>query len=135
MKALTSFLLLASLTLTGCYKITYHNGNGGGAYPTSEQWHHGAIYGILEISKPVQLNQVCPSGFAKVHNEISLVNSVAMWVVGSVTATIGLPAGLWQPHTVSVWCNSGASYRLQVNEQNMVVAAEVLEGAEPTDLP
>ncbi len=135
MKALTSFLLLASLTLTGCYKITYHNGNGGGAYPTSEQWHHGAIYGILEISKPVQLNQVCPSGFAKVHNEISLVNSVAMWVVGSVTATIGLPAGLWQPHTVSVWCNSGASYRLQVDEQNMVVAAEVLEGAEPTDLP
>ncbi len=135
MKALSSILLLASLSLTGCYKITYHNGNGGGAYPTSEQWHHGAIYGILEISKPVQLNQVCPSGFAKVHNEISLGNGVAMYVFGSVTAMFGLPAGLWQPHTVSVWCNSGASYRLQVDDQNLVVAAETLEGSETTDLP
>ncbi len=135
MKALTSLLMLASLTLTGCYKITYHNGNGAGAYPTSETWHHGAVYGIVEITKPVQLNQVCPTGFAKVHNEISLVNGVAMYVVGSVTAMVGLPAGLWQPHTVSVWCNSGASYRLQVDDNDMVVAAEALDVAEPTDLP
>lgn len=135
MKALSSILLLASLALTGCYKISYHNGNGGGGYPASEQWHHGAVYGIIEITKPVQLNQICPGGFAKVHNEISLVNGVAMWVVGSVTATFGLPAGLWQPHTVSVWCNSGASYRLQVDDQDMVVAAEVLENPELTYLP
>lgn len=108
--------------LTGCFKINYHTGQPAEPMPTYNEWHHLAVLGLVEISDPIALNQVCPSGFAEVHNEVSLVNGL---VPIGISMCTGL-GWLYNPHTVTVKCVGGKAYRLQMNDEGMVAAAEFL---------
>jgi hypothetical protein len=116
------FLLLASLWLSSCYKIDYVTGLQSSSVPTASEWHHIGIFGLVEFSEPVPLQQICPTGFAKVHNETSFAN-------GAVTFALGLVALNWayQPSTVSVYCKSGAAYNVDVDEQGLALSAERFE--------
>lgn len=114
--------LLASLglLLTGCYKINYVAGPSA-PYPQTTDWHHIGIFGLVEFSEPVMLDRICPSGFARVENQISFVNGLVPIALG----TVGL-AWVYQPHTVKVYCRSGQAYEVSVNEDGMALSAAPL---------
>jgi hypothetical protein len=118
-------LLLAALlaSTTGCFKIRYITNTPAEATPAMERWHHNAIAGLWEISKPVNVTEACPQGFAEVRNETTFLNWLAGAAVqaavsiplqiatsrvdattGAVTSGYTVPVQLWSPQTVSVTC-------------------------------
>jgi len=122
-------LALASLGLlltTGCYKIDYVQGPSQ-PYPQRVEWHHIGIFGLVEFSEPVRLDQICPQGFARVHNERSVLNSLVTIALG----TVGM-SWAYSPYTVDVFCSSGQAYKVQVNEQGLATSAQRLPDAEPS---
>lgn len=111
-----ALLAAAALSLGGCYKIDYLNGPSD-PYAAETQWHHIGIWGLVEFSNPVRLNQVCPNGWGKVHNERSFLNGLVSWIIGN---------GLYTPYTVEVHCASGQAYKVTVNEEGLATRAEPL---------
>ena len=118
--------LLAGLLSTGCYKIDYVAGPSA-PYPQTTEWHHIGILGLVEFSEPVQLDMICPGGFARVHNEVSFVNGVVTLALGFV----GL-SWAYQPHTVQVYCKSGQAYDVQLDGNGLATAATRLPDVDPT---
>ncbi|NOY26471.1 MAG: hypothetical protein GXP62_11415 [Oligoflexia bacterium] len=127
---MTRQLALACLTAllsSGCYKIDYVAGPSN-PMPQSTQWHHIGIFGLIEFSAPVRLDQICPNGFARVHNEISVVNGLAMLAVNAVT--VGTLGWAYQPHTVQVYCSSGQAYNVQLNGDGLAMSAQRVDPVE-----
>ena len=116
-----ALLLSAALMLGGCYKIDYVRGAPSSAVPTSTQWQHIGILGLFEFSDPVPLQNICPTGFARVHHEITVVNWLVTAAIGAVTA--GSLSWVYQHSTISVYCNSGQAFDVEVNESGMAIAA------------
>jgi hypothetical protein len=116
-----ALLLSAALMLSGCYKIDYMRSAPASPVPTSQQWHHIGILALVEFSDPVPLQTICPTGFARVHHEVSIVNGLVTMVLGSLTG--GIVSSLYQPSTISVYCNSGQAFDVQVDDSGMAVAA------------
>lgn len=112
-----ALLLSAGLLLSGCYKIDYVRGVPSSSVPTSSSWHHIGIFGLVELSDPVPLNTICPTGFARVHHEVSIANSAVTYLLG----TVGLNWA-YQPSTISVYCNSGQAYDVEVDDSGMAVS-------------
>lgn len=123
MSSRAALLALAATALlsSGCYKINYVAAPSA-PYPQVTQWHHIGLLGLVEFSSPVMLDQICPGGFARVENEVSLINSlvspIALGFVGVAWA--------YQPHTTNVYCKSGQAYNVQLNEDGMALSAEPL---------
>lgn len=121
MSSRAAIIGLAALLSSGCYKINYVAAPSA-PYPQVTAWHHIGILGLVEFSSPVMLDQICPAGFARVENQISLINSlVSPFALGFV----GL-GWAYQPHTVKVYCKSGQSYNVELNEDGMALSAEPL---------
>lgn len=59
-----------------------------------EKWHHGALVGIIEISEPYNLEQICPHGWAEVKTETSFTNFVAASLLNDWYA----------PQTITIRC-------------------------------
>lgn len=108
-------LPLLALTLAGCFTIRYERRAAPEAGAPRERWHHGLVGGLIDASGPVELDQACPDGFARVENEVTFFN----WVGQVLTGAGGLwlaNANVWAPSTVRVTCArpSGASRTLTV---------------------
>ena len=88
----------ASAALAGCYTIRYERRAAPEGGAPREQWHHGLLGGILDVSGPVQLAEACPDGFATVEHQTTFFNWFGQVVTG------GRPAPLWEPTTVRVQC-------------------------------
>ncbi len=116
--------------LSGCYKIDYVNGPKTG--PEQTIWHHRVALGIVELPGPIKLNELCPTGFAAAHTEISFLNGLVTNVLGNI---IPSGAALYNPSTVQVWCNSGAAYDATLDDEGMVVEAALIPGAMPAEAP
>ena len=114
-----ALLLSAALMLGGCYKIDYVRSTPSSGVPTSTEWHHIGIIGLVEFSDPVPLQNICPTGFSKVHHEVSFINGLVTYGL-NVFGGLGF---LYQPSTISVYCNNGQAFDVQVDEAGMAVAA------------
>jgi hypothetical protein len=89
-------VLAASLALTGCFHIRYANEGPPAADPAQKGWHHGVVFGLVEISEPENVSKACPGGFALARSEES-------FVAGLVNA---ITLGIYNPTNVYVYCTA-----------------------------
>lgn len=86
--------LIATLTLSSCSTISFvADKNANESYETSE-WHHNIIYGLVEISNPVNVSQTCKNGFSAIRTERTFLNSLVGGIAGNI----------YNPMTVSMSC-------------------------------
>ena len=95
MGALKTVALILMLGAAGCYRIKYTTTRPPAPAPNYDEWHHNMIFGLAEISSPVNISQSCPNGVAVVENQQTFVN-------GLVTAVTLF--WIWEPTTVTVTC-------------------------------
>jgi len=98
MRALKTVALTLIFCAPGCYRIKYTTRQPPAPAPNYDEWHHNMIFGLAEISSPVNVSQACPNGIALVENEQTFVN-------GLVTALTLF--WIWEPSTVRVTCGVG----------------------------
>jgi len=94
---------LAVAALAGCYTIRYERRLPPEGGAPREQWHHGLLGGVVDLSGPVKLAEVCPDGFARVESQVTFFN----WIGQLLTSGGGLAllkAPVWAPQTVRVAC-------------------------------
>ena len=110
------FAMLAAVTLSaGCYKMNYINAAPSGTPGFEDEWRDIIIFGLVELDDPVALDQVCPNGWAKVHNERTFENGLVSWAL-----TIVLLGWVYTPHATTVWCAGGSAYDVELNGDGMV---------------
>ena len=105
-------LALASVALSGCFttRIYAQARTGGRVSQVEEEWHHIAIFGLVELSDAIALDRVCPEGVAHIDQEETFLNGL----VSSICQ------GLYNPQTVTVYCVDGRSARLTLDEGGQV---------------
>lgn len=95
-KRLSGFFLLAGFVLfnSGCSTMVFVNGTSGDqgragpvAALENEEWHHDGVFGLVEFSPPVDLQNRCNgSDWKSVKIEKTFVNGLASAVVNSALA-------------------------------------------------
>ncbi len=118
LNTLSRLLLAAVLALgaTGCFHATFIDGGSAGGAPSAtwnERWYHGALNGLVDLSGPLSLDEVCPQGWSRIEQQISFLNGFASNFTG----------GLYSPHTVTIYCKGGAAYDAVRDHQGMVLVA------------
>ncbi len=103
MRRLSSILVVAAfaLPLAGCLQHTYVVGVGApGGEIVYKHWHHHWLFGLIrpKLQEQVDIDKLCPSGSAVIHQEVSFTNGI----VDVLTAFI------YSPTTVTVTCDVGA---------------------------
>jgi len=113
-----AILVLAALAIVGCFKHTFTVGDGApNGQVVYDAWHAHWLFGIInsDITENINLKQVCPSGDATIHEEISFIN-------GLIGALIGV---IYYPTTVTIRCRGGrgeATLDLTVEQAAQIVA-------------
>ena len=105
-------LLLAA---AGCYEHTYTVGAGAPNAPVAyDKWHQHWIGGLISPDQEVRVREVCASGDATIHQELTFLN-------GLVSALTG---GIFTPMTVKVRCRNGrrTSVDLSADDVARIVA-------------
>jgi hypothetical protein len=95
--ALAGVVLLAG---SGCYSTHVTNGKAA-ASPSMQYdgaWHHGFVIGLVEVSGPYNLKEICPNGWAEIQTKTSFLN-------GLVNAVVGI----YNPQTVTIRCAEGGA--------------------------
>ncbi len=96
-KNLVFAILLVGIGASGCHKIYYHNGGPAVANKAAAQyneWHHGAVFGIVEVSDPINVKTRCQRGWDTVETENSFLTGLVS----------GLTYGLYTPREANVVC-------------------------------
>lgn len=93
MKKLTCLALLVATT--GCFHFHYVTDEKPAPAPSSEAWHHGFVWGLVE-GMPVDVTKVCPSGFARIDSTETFVNGFVRFVTWSI----------YSPETITITCNA-----------------------------
>lgn len=83
---------------TGCFHIKYTTRQTPSPAVAYDEWHHDFIYGLVEVTAPVNVGQICTNGFAVVENEETFVNGLVAALTGS----------LWTPTSVNVSCSAAS---------------------------
>ncbi len=110
-----NILMLALFMTSACYttRITFQKEARG---VLDENWdgkyHHGLVYGMVELSDPVALGEICPAGVAYVQQEQTFINSF----VNSTTR------GIYTPQSVWVYCVDGSASAAVLDDRGRVVA-------------
>lgn len=102
MKRLMVALLACFLVvgpLTGCFKHTYTTDAEVSGSADYNKWQHHLIYGLVNLSGDIKLNQVCPNGVAKINQKTTFVNGLVRQITGAI----------YGPTTVRIWCASGSA--------------------------
>jgi hypothetical protein len=110
-----SALLLALALSSGCYKMNYINAAPSGAQGFQDEWRDIIIFGLVELDDPVALDQVCPNGWAKVHNERTFENGLVSFALSLI-----LLGWVYTPHATTVWCVGGTAYDVELNTDGLV---------------
>ncbi|HJL44090.1 MAG TPA: Bor family protein [Myxococcales bacterium LLY-WYZ-16_1] len=88
-----TILLLTLISLapsTGCWRHSYRNPDvEPQAQPALKQWHHGMIFGLVDLTGPVDVQEVCGEG--REVAEIKSKNSFLNLLVQSLTFSIYSP--------------------------------------------
>jgi hypothetical protein len=121
MKRLTLLLVLAlAFSLSGCFKthIITDDQHGVPSRAVHDTWHHAAVLGLLDVSGPRELNQICPNGWVGIDVQTSFINSLATNIVNS--ALFGFR--LWGAQTVTVRCKGGQAFNAAIDPDGHVLA-------------
>ena len=103
-----TMLLGPMLLAAGCMKTTITTGAPAGA--ASDHKARFFLYGLIGETD-FNLDQMCPTG-------VSFINGLATYGVG----LIGLPAIVYNPGTVKVWCKSGSAFKAEFSEQGELLS-------------
>lgn len=107
-------VLCLALISTGCFKHTYHVGLGA---PDGEivynHWHHHWLFGLIggeAVDQVIDLDKLCPSGNATIHEEVTFLN-------GLVDVLIGI---IYSPTTVTIRCDSSPEHvQIELSPQQL----------------
>jgi hypothetical protein len=111
-----------SILATGCFKVDYTTSKASSAEPTEEIWRHRVVWGIIELDDTLALDEVCPSGVAKIHTERDIVTGLVTMIAAN---------GLYAPSMINVWCVDGSAFRATMSGDAVVG----LEAPMGQDLP
>ena len=102
-------LALAGLTM-GCYEHTFHTGTGAPQGPVVyDDWHNHWLGGLIG-EEELDIDALCPSGNATIHDEQTFLN-------GLVSA---LTSGIYAPTTVTVRCARGRTADVELSEATVI---------------
>ena len=89
-------LLFAALLAgaTGCFHVNYVTDKPAAPSPEYDDWHHDLIFGLAELSDPVDVPKICPKGYARIESEMSFVNGLVQVITFNI----------YNPQTVTVTC-------------------------------
>ena len=113
----TLVLLVASVGLASCYRVTVTHGPQPAAPSATVvdfPWQHSWVFGLVPPPE-INLGDRCAAGVAKVETKVSFLNGLASFLVGAAasqltlaqgdsTAAGGLAGGIWQPLSAKVTC-------------------------------
>ena len=107
----------AVVALAGCFEHTVTVGAGA---PTGrvvyDEWKHHWLGGLIDPGQELELREVCPSGNATIHNEMSFLNGLVN----------GLTAGIYAPTTLTVRCDTGRDAEFGLDAEDV---AEIVSDA------
>jgi hypothetical protein len=93
------WILLLVLFQAGCNSVTFVQYEQEGEQRKTKHWHHGTLNGLVEISRPLNLNDICNGkAWNTVKTEVTFWNGL----VASLVPTKGL--SLYTPWTNEVEC-------------------------------
>lgn len=125
MSKLTPLFLLASLALSGCYKIVLTDGGSHDLNKDNPAFHHIGVLALVEFSKPIPVHEICPGGFAR----IDVRQNVLTGLLSSITRN------LYSPTQTFVQCKSGSAFVLGLDGDGAVAEAVELDmGSVPAEL-
>ena len=106
-----SFGMLAPvIMMVGCFEHTYTIGLGA---PTGElvhdEWDHHWIGGLIDPDQELVLQELCPSGNATIHEEVSFLNGLVAALTGEI----------YSPTTVTVRCDTGINADFDLDEEDI----------------
>ena len=94
------------MATTACYEHTFTVGQGAPTGPVVySEWHNSWLGGLIG-ERNIDVETVCPSGNATIHDEQSFLN-------GLVAV---LTAGIYTPTEVKIRCDSGRSVDIRLDE-------------------
>ena len=100
-----------ALALSGCHKtMIVMDSATDNTSPKNGPWHHSLVFGLVELSDPIQLDSVCPTGVSHIKQHRSVLNALA----AAITFEI------YSGQTVSVYCRSGIAAHAVLDERGMV---------------
>lgn len=147
-RALAGVALAALAALIpGCYRVRFKMGT---AVPEpgapQVRTHHSVALGLVQVSGPVKVADVCPSGVAAVEAEESAANGAVEnltslplsipWLIAPPSpvaamafgyAVVGRHLDVWTPTTVRLWCAKPPVQTLKL----VVVQLQPRGGVEP----
>lgn len=112
MRRMVFGMMVAALALTGCFQHTYSVGAGApDAAVVYKHWHHHWLFGLIrpKLQKELDVENLCPSGDATIHEEVSFVN-------GLVDVLIGI---VYSPTTVTIRCEDGSETEVDLTEDEV----------------
>lgn len=91
--------LMGLLLISGCNSITFVQYEQEGDQRTQQSWHHTTLNGLVELSRPLNLQEVCDGkAWNTVKTEATFFNAV----VATLVPNIGV--SLYTPWTNEVEC-------------------------------
>ena len=90
-------ILFVLYGVTACQKIHFVNGDADIRVDSTE-WHHVGVFGIMELSRPIDFQERCEGDWNSITSKATFVD----WLAGSVDNLVGLD--IWQPWTVQYSC-------------------------------
>ncbi len=105
--------LSVALPLGACFQHTYIIGAGASsdAEPVYKHWHHHWVFGLIrpKHQKELNLEELCASGNATIHEEVTFVN-------GLIDVLIGF---IYSPTTVTITCEDGTSKEVELDQEDV----------------
>jgi len=100
MKIKSLTLTLCLLMSSACSTVTFVQYDQPGEQKSKAKWHHMALNGMVEISKPLDLRTLCGN---KTWNKITTEYTLSNWLVGALVPSIPYVV-LYTPYTNTVEC-------------------------------
>lgn len=89
-----------TLMLSACSTITFEQYQQPGEQPSENRWHHMALNGIVEISRPLDLKPICGDRtWNSITTEYTVLNAITSAIVPSVPFVV-----TYTPYTIKVEC-------------------------------
>ena len=77
-----------------------------------EATYKGAVLGFVEVSDPVLVNELCPTGIIRVEQKMRQLDAVLQF----------LTLHMYNPQTVSVFCSDGTAVQTEFARDGLAIA-------------
>jgi len=91
-----AFLFASLFLATGCFHVSYVSNKPQAATPAYDGWHSDVVWGLAEVSDPVDVPKLCPGGFARIESQLTFVQGLVQYIT----------FGIYNPQNVTVTCGS-----------------------------